>query len=44
LINKAYLEGVNKKRAAEDGDDVTVLPPKKRGRPVLLGEDLDRKV
>jgi len=35
---------VNKKRAAEDGDDVTVLPPKKRGRPVLLGEDLDMKV
>ena len=24
--------------------DVAVLPPKKRGRPVLLGEDLDRKV
>ena len=31
------------KRAAQDGD-VTVLPPKKRGRPVLLGENLDRKV
>ena len=23
---------------------MTVLPPKKRGRPVLLGEDLDGKV
>ena len=32
------------KRAAEDDSDLTVLPPKKRGRPVLLGEDLDTKV
>ena len=28
----------------EDDSDLTVLPPKKRGRPVLLGEDLDTKV
>ena len=35
---------MKKKRAAQDDSDVTVLPPKKRGRPVLLGENLDRKV
>ena len=44
LIKKAYLEGKKEKRAAEDDGDVTVLPPKKHGKPVLLGEDLDRKV
>ena len=43
-IKKAYLEGMREKRAAEDDGDVTVLPLKKRGRPVLLGEDLDSKV
>ena len=35
---------MKKKRAADDDGDVTLLPPKKCGRPVLLGEDLDRKV
>lgn len=43
-LKKAYLEGVQEKRAAEDNGDVTLLPMKKRGRPVLLGEALDRKV
>ena len=42
-IKKAYLEGMREKRAADDGD-VTVLPLKKRERPVLLGEELDSKV
>ena len=41
---KTYSEGMKEKRAAQDDGDVTVLPPKKRGRPVLLGENLDRKV
>ena len=35
---------MKEKRAAQDDGDVTVLPPKKRGRPVLLRENLDRKV
>jgi hypothetical protein len=43
-LKKAYLEGVREKRAAEDNGDVMLLPMKKRGRPVLLGEALDRKV
>ena len=31
------------KRAENDDENVHVLPPKNRGRPVLLGEELDRK-
>lgn len=31
-------------RAAQDEGDLTGLPPKKRGRPVLLGEELDTLV
>ena len=43
-IKTAYLEDVKRKRSADSEDDeVTVLPPKKRGRPFLLG-DLDQKV
>ena len=42
-LKKAYLEGVREKRTAVDDGDVTLLPMKKRGRPVLLGEVLDRK-
>ncbi len=43
-IKNVYLEGVKEKRAAQDDGDVSVLYPKKRGRPVRLGEDLDTKV
>ena len=32
------------KRAENDDEHVHVLPPKKRGRPVLIGEELDRKL
>ena len=43
-IKKAYLmEQTRKRRAEEDPRGVT-LPPKKRGRPTLLGADLDKKV
>ena len=35
---------MKEKRAVEDGGDLAVLPPKKRGRCVLLGDDLDLKV
>ena len=31
-------------RTREDSDDLSELPPKKRGKRVLLGDDLDRKV
>ena len=42
-MKRAYLEK-REKRRAEDDVDVTVLPWKKRGRPVLLGEELDEKM
>ena len=40
-IKKAYLEGMKEKRAAQDDGDVTVLLPKKHGRPVYFGENPD---
>ena len=43
-LKKAYLESVKEKRPADDEGDVRLLPMKKRGRPVLLGEVLDKKV
>ena len=43
-IKKAYLEGVREKRLALDEGDVTSLPSKKRGRPIMLGKELDQKV
>ena len=41
-MKKAYLQEVTRKRANEDDENVERLPPQKRGRPVLLGESLDR--
>ena len=43
-IKNAYVEGLRQKRGAEDGGDITALPLKKRGRRVLLGQELDMKV
>ena len=43
-ILKAFKEEREKKRAEEDDEDVRVLPKKKCGRPLLLGEDLDKKL
>ena len=44
-IRKEYVRGLARKRAAsEDEGDFTSLPHKKRGRPVLLGEELDGEV
>ena len=43
-IRKAYLEGMREKRAAEGDGDLALLPQKKRGRRVLLGDDIDFKV
>ena len=42
-IKSAYIEGVRQKKA-DDGGDITVLPLKKCGRPVLLGQELDTNV
>ena len=39
----AYLENAKRRRSADSDDEVTDLPAKKRGRPLLLG-DLDAKV
>ena len=41
----AYLDSLKKKRKADsDDEEVTVLPPKKRGRPFLLGEHVDKQL
>ena len=41
-IKKAYLIEVGQKRRSDE--TVIVLPPQKRGRPLLLGEKLDDQV
>ena len=44
-FKKAYLQELNwKRRAEEDNLTVTRLPAKKRGRPLLLGEEFEQKV
>ena len=45
-IRSAYREGVKRKRPVEvhEEEDVITLPPIKRGRPVLLGHELDSLV
>ena len=43
-IKKEYIASLRQKRASPDESDLTVLPQKKRGRPVLLGQELDSKV
>ena len=41
-IKKAYIETL--KRNADNEGDITALPLKKRGRPLMLGEELDKSV
>ena len=41
-IKKAFKEGKEAKSAERDDEGVSVLPPKKCRRPVLLGEELQR--
>ena len=45
-IKKAYLDELRKRPRSGDGGnfEITAPPPKKRGRKLLLGEDLDVKV
>ena len=45
-IKKAYLDELRKRPRSDDGrnSEITAPPPKKRGRKVLLGKDLDMKV
>ena len=43
-IKKAYLEEQPRKRRVENDTAVESLPTKKRGRPLLLRDDLDSKV
>ena len=45
-MKKAYEEELCKRRRCDDGSvqEISDLPAKKRGRNVLLGEDLDMKV
>ena len=42
-LKEAYLKGKREKRTSED-NDLPVLPPKKCGSLILLGEDIKRKV
>ena len=39
-----YLSELKRERAAEEEMSTTILPEKKRGRPLLLGVELDRRV
>ena len=43
-MKKAYQQEVTRKRACEDCQDVDYLPHQKRGRPVLLGANVDSQV
>ena len=43
-MKQMYVEGCCQKRRIEDDGEVAALPPKKHGRPLLLGQDLDAKV
>ena len=42
-MKKAYLQEMKRKRANEEDDNIALLPHQKRGRPLLLGENLDHK-
>ena len=42
-IKKAYLSCAKERRKADDSEDISSLPHKKRGRPLLLGTNLDTK-
>ena len=43
-IKKVYKEELRKRKRSDDGRDLEVLPLKKRGRPLLLGDEVDLKV
>ena len=43
-LKKVYLEEMSRKRKAGEDMTITSLPAKRRGRPLLLGEELDLKV
>jgi hypothetical protein len=40
-IKLAYLERLNEKGGNSSDDEIAELPPKKRGRPLLLGKNMD---
>ena len=44
LIKKVYIEALRKRARTDDDQEMGVLPSKKQGRKVLLGQDLDQKV
>ena len=43
-IKLAYLKRVKENKGDSSDDDITELPLKKRGRPLLLGKNLDKQV
>ena len=40
----SYLHELERKRKAWDMEDISCLPMKKRGRPLMIGRELDRQV
>ena len=44
IIKKCYVEQLQKRPRTHDQEGLAAFPAKKRGRKVLLGEDLDHKV
>ena len=43
-IKEGYLKELTRKRRAEEHLTIEVLPTAKRGRPLLLGSDIDKMV
>ena len=43
-IKMAYLDELCNRHRKEDGGDIAILPVKKHGRRLLVGDDVDRKV
>ncbi len=39
-----YLRELKRRRSENNMDDITCLPSKKREQPLMIGEDLDKKV
>ena len=44
LIREAYRQELRKRSREVDEEEMSALPTKKRGKRVMLGEDLDKKV
>ena len=43
-ISKAYMESLRQKQKVGSSAEVKTLPAKKRGRPLMLGKDIDKQL